>query len=947
MKIVSWNVNGLARCRRNGFLKFLNDAKPDVVCCQEIKGRCPLNVPGYLQFWNPAKRANYSGTLILTRRQPLSCRYGLGIEKFDAEGRIITLEYKDYYIVNVYVPNINPHSSPERPDFRIAWDQALREYVTRLPKPAVLCGDFNVAREYIDVYPENQKNTPEEPLFVSDEREGFEALLSAGFVDVFRAFYPHQEGAYTWWGPRPKSRQENKGSRLDYFLVSGELLGNVQSIKHHTTTVCSDHCPISLVMGAVTLRQESSEEDLAVRWRTIDWPKMEQELFRQQNRLALAAYQREWSAVSTLQDKLTASYAARVLAVRFVADTNSAPGIDGVKLTTDAQKMKMALSLTPRGYQPLPNRYIKAKDRGRELVLHIPAAKDKAMLALYASSLDPVAESTADKRSFFARKGRSAHDAFAYLYRDLTQEHPPEWIVRCDIAAFFDNVLHGWLIENIPMDKRVLKKFLRAGVIKSGELFETNRGISFASSLSPLLGNMLLDGLQSYIYENLTPKDAADYIDGCMTRFADDIVVTARTRARAEQIMQLVGDFLASRGLGFNQEKTRIAHIGEGFHFLSWHFQKKNGVLTVEPTDGSVKRMERELESLILDFKGSQRALIDRLNEKLGGWAAYHRNTDAYMIFRHIDAVVEALLIVKMCQKYSRWHRETVLKKFWIKVGGYHIFALPDDPTCRVVRLASLALVRHKPCKVSFNPYLDREYFAWLQYRRDEQKVNGKYKAIWQRQGGRCAFCGNPMLADQEVEVVEKVIGKGRHPQNLIYIHRQCAYDMVSEPDDALGDHIDLFDLLDGFTETSPAKKSPYLELREYFRLSNQSPLILTFAQIEKILGDDLPAEAYFYDAFWYEIMPGMVSPLWREEGYPFHALLPENADCCISDAWLSQGYEIKALHRSTQKVVFRRVLAGVSGVRIPKALTDKKLPDAIVYKLEKLLKQFVREHGL
>ena len=947
MKIVSWNVNGLARCRRNGFLKFLADAKPDVLCCQEIKGECPLNVPGYLLFWNPAKRSNYSGTLVLSRRQPLSCQYGLGIDKFDDEGRLITMEYKDYFIVNVYAPNLNTHSSPERLDFRMEWDKVLREFVTKLPKPVIMCGDFNVTREYIDIYPENQKNTPEEPLFQSEERASFETLLSAGYIDVFRAFYPQKEGAYTWWGPRPKSRQENKGSRLDYFLVSGELLAYVQSIKHHTTTLCSDHCPISIILGAITFQQETTDEDMAVRWRTIDWPKMENELFRKQNKLAFAAYNRDWENVKIMQDKLVASYAARVLAVRFVADTNSAAGIDGVKLTSDAQKMKMALSLTRRGYQPLPNRYEKVTERGKELTLHIPAARDKAMLVLYSFSLDPVAESTADKKSFFARKGRSAHDAYAYILRELNQENPPKLIVRADVAAFFDNAMHNWLIENIPMDKTVLRKFLRAGVVKDGELFETNKGISFASSLSPILGNMLLDGLQSHIYDSLYPMGGVDYSNGCMVRFADDIVVTARSVESAERIMQSVSDFLASRGLGFNQEKTYIAHISEGFTFLSWHFQEKKGILTVEPTDGSIKKIERELENLILNFKGTQRALIEKINDKLSGWAAYHRSTDAYMIFRHIDAVVEGLLVVKMCQKYSRWHRETVLRKFWIYVGGYHVFALPDDPTCRVVRLAPLAIVQHKPCKVSFNPYLDKDYFSQLQHRRDEQKANGKYKAVWQRQGGRCAFCGNPMLADQEVEVIEKVIGKGRRVQNLIYIHRQCAYDMFSDSDDAFGEHIDLFELLGDFVDTAPLRESPYLELREYFRLSDKSPLTLTFRQIEQILGDSLPAEAYFYDAFWYENMPGMTSPMWREEGYPFHAIIPDEIDYYISDSWTSQGYEIKALHRHDERVVFRRVVTGVSGVRIPKALTTRKLPDALVYKLEKLLKQFVREHGL
>ncbi len=148
----------------------------------------------------------------------------------------------------------------------------------------------------------------------------------------------------------------------------------------------------------------------------------------------------------------------------------------------------------------------------------------------------------------------------------------PKWIVRVDVAAFFDNIMHDWLIDNIPMDKTALRKFLKSGVVKNGELFETNRGISFASSLSPILGNMLLDGLQSYIYDSLYPMGRVDYPNGSMVRFADDIVVTARTKEDAECIMQIVSDFLASRGLGFNQQKTHIAHIREGFSFLSWHF---------------------------------------------------------------------------------------------------------------------------------------------------------------------------------------------------------------------------------------------------------------------------------------------------------------------------------------------------------------------------------------
>lgn len=192
MKIISWNVNGIIACRRKGFLRFLADTKPDVMCCQEVKTKCALNTPGYQQFWNLAVRSGYSGTLILAKQEPLSWSTGFGNSKFDEEGRLITLEYADYYIINVYVPSVHPHNSPDRPDFRLEWDEALREYIANLPKPVVLCGDFNVTHAYIDSYPENGKNEPDNPLFRSEVRDGFDKLLAAGVVDAFRVLNPNK-----------------------------------------------------------------------------------------------------------------------------------------------------------------------------------------------------------------------------------------------------------------------------------------------------------------------------------------------------------------------------------------------------------------------------------------------------------------------------------------------------------------------------------------------------------------------------------------------------------------------------------------------------------------------------------------------------------------------------------------------------------------------------------
>ena len=791
MKIVSWNVNGIVACRRKGFLQFLRDTQPDVMCCQEIKTRCVLRTPGYHQFWNPAKRPGYSGTLTLTKLLPLSCSLGMGIEKFDDEGRLITLEYKNFFVVNVYVPSIHTGSKPERPDFRLEWDNALREYVSKLKKPVVLAGDFNATRSYIDTYPENGKNEPEPPFFYSEVREGLERLLSTGLVDAFRVLYPRRTGAYTWWGPKNNDRAENRGSRLDYFLVSGEILSSVRSVKFHKDTHGSDHCPISMLFNPVTPKLEMSDRDMVAIWASINWDTLEEVLLSMQQDLAYAAYNREWDKVDRLQNELVRSWAARALAVRSTLDKSTFPGVDGVRWTTDAQKARAAVSLTSRGYRPLPYLHMELEENGKTRTNLLPAMRDKAMQILYSYALDPVAESTADRKSFFARRGRSALDAHAYLSRDLSGDNPPDYVVLIDVQSFYDTVVHDWLIKNIPMDKTMLRKFLKAGMVKEGEMFPTDKGMSMASSLSSILGNMILDGLQSYLYDHLYPSGGVDYRNGNLHRFADDMAITAYGYEQAEKIMAITSEFLAQRGLRVHPDKSCIANVNAGFDYIGRNYKRVDGVLTVTPADSSIWKIEHELEKLIMNFTGTQRALIEKINQKLKGWGSYHRVEDSYMEFRHIDAVVEGLLVKKMCEKYPSWHRQTVLNKFWTKDGMTYVFILPTDPSVRVVQLAQLPIVRHKPCRVKFNPYLDQDYHIYLKHRRDAQKSNGAYRAVWTRQSGRCAYCNQRMLADQEIELVEKNIGQGWKIKNLIYIHRRCSYQVCFSSNGAEGDPID------------------------------------------------------------------------------------------------------------------------------------------------------------
>ena len=947
MKIVSWNVNGLVACKRKGFLKFLKDSNADIVCLQEVKGQCPLSTPGYIQFWNPAKRDNYSGTLTLARELPLSVQTELGNEDCDGEGRLITLEYVGFYVVNVYVPSVSTYSSLERLNYRLAWEQALRDYLATLQKPVILCGDLNVAYQPIDIYPENQKNTTIPPVFASEAREGFHKLLELGYEDAFRKKYPKLEGAYTWWSPKNRNRQYNRGVRLDYFLVSKEIGKGIRAVEHHTDTVASDHCPISLVIAPPAVKRSIEDENLAIMWRTIDWPKMEEELFQLQQRLALAAYTRDWTEVRELQGELFESFAAKVLAVRAVVNAKSEIGVDGVRWKTDAQKMRAAMSLTTRGYQPMPYRYLVIEDGEKKRVIHVPTWRDKAMMKLYAYALEPVAESLADKKTFSGRKGRSILDLHAYLCSALNGPYAPRFVLIVDIRAYYENIIHRQLLERIPMDTSLLRKFLKAGVVWQGEFFTTEKGISLGSPLSPILANMLLDGLQSYIYDRLYPKGKVDYLDGDAFRYADDILITCRSKDRAEQILGIVTEFLSVRGLGVNHEKTHIANAIYGFDFLSRHYCRRMTYVLVEPSAASVAKCERGLEDLILHFNGTRRELIEKINDKLTGWASYHRIEDSYMAFRRMDATVEGLLLKRLHDRHPHWSEPAVLRNYFIKDGDRHVFYLPEDPSVRVTQLAPLPIRRHKPCKLGFNPYLDPEYYEWLQHRRDVQKASGKYRAVWNRQEGKCAYCGLPILADEEVDVVEHTIGRGRGVHNLIYIHRQCAYDVFSDMDDDVGAPLDLCELLSDLLEDRQTKRSPYQRLTEHFRLCEDSPHMLTFHEIESILGHKLDWEAYFYESFWYEEIPGGDSLMWENEDYPFDMFCLTTPDFCISESWLTQGFIIRNLHLSERYIVFQKTAQRVSGLKIPDVLLNQKLPNKAVELAEEFFAYLIREFGL
>ena len=249
MKLISWNVNGLRACITKGFYDFFQQEDADIFCLGETKmqpEQAVIETPGYHQYWNSAVKKGYSGVAIFTKKEPLSVRYGLGIEEHDQEGRVITLEFEDFFLVNVYTPNSK--DGLLRLDYRMVWEDAFRAHLNKLDesKPVVVCGDMNVAHQEIDL--KNPKTKHKNPGFTDEERAKMTELLASGFIDSFRTLYPDKTDAYSWWSYRARAREKNVGWRIDYFLTSARMKEQIEDAVIYADILGSDHCPVGLIL---------------------------------------------------------------------------------------------------------------------------------------------------------------------------------------------------------------------------------------------------------------------------------------------------------------------------------------------------------------------------------------------------------------------------------------------------------------------------------------------------------------------------------------------------------------------------------------------------------------------------------------------------------------------------------------------------------------------------
>lgn len=949
MKIVSWNVNGLISWIDSQSYAPIEEIEPDVICIQETRTKRRLTAfSGYCHYWNPCERDGYHGTLTATKTEPLDVIYGLGDDELDTEGRVLTVECPTIYVVNCYAPRAE---SLARHEFRLRWDEALQKFVRKLMekgKAIVLCGDFNVIRLEIDVYPENEREHYALQGITSDERSNVEKLLELGFVDAYRRLYPTERDAYTWWSNRKHKREENRGWRLDYFFVSSQAADSLRRVEHLVDVMGSDHAPILLDLDVLF-----TDDALADEWIHTNWIQAEIRLDQYQARLSRAVFAKNWERIQHLQDTIVNDPLIKRLAVRHVSQNTNTAGIDNVRWMTAADKMKAAKRLNKKPYHASPLRQIVIVDKGtgKERRIGIPTMYDRAMHTLYSYALAPVMEATSEGRSYGFRKNRSTMDVHENIKDILTVTMTPEFIVRADIKAFYSNIQHKWLLQHIPMDKYILKEFLDAGHVFCGELRPSDgHGISEGSSISPLLANIILNGMQKHVYVALgvwRKNGDMDYANGRMIRYVDDVLFTVRTENHAKKLVSALDEFLKARGLALSPEKTYIIPTGTKFTFLSRTYWKEKGILHSCPSDEAVSRFISELSDTVeRSGNKSQRELIRVLNRKLKGWAIYHRITDATDAFRRIDTALQGILLKNALNKHPKMQQKKVIAKYWYKnAQGKYIYALPNEKGAYLISLANIPLIHYHPILNRMNPYTDLGYFEARSHEKAIQHITAHYRPIWDRQGGKCYYCNRPILPDQKKALVEMDIRRPMSMENAAYIHERCQNNEM-EYIGYMGNPYDLHDmdvlrLLEEVSRIQDHRKHykiaylrekwkigdtkwTHILLKRYFGISIKERITLTFKQIEEIEGRKLhPASKT--EAFWSE----------KKKTYK-----------SIADTWKSEGYELERLDLKHEKITVRRV-APQSLLQIPEELTKQKLPEDALFELEAHFKYIIEKYGL
>lgn len=519
-------------------------------------------------------------------------------------------------------------------------------------------------------------------------------------------------------------------------------------------------------------------------WHKIKWRKVYRNVRRLQVRIVKAWREGKPRLARALQYILTRSFGGRALAVRRVTENKGkrTPGIDGELWQTPEQKSRGIRRLRMKGYRAIPLRRVYIpKSNGKKRPLGIPTMIDRAMQALWKLAVEPIAETTGDPNSYGFRLCRSTADAIGQSFICLGRKGSAAWILEGDIKGCYDHLSHEWLLENVPMDKKVLNQWLKAGYLENGLLHPTEEGTPQGGILSPILANLALDGLESKL-KNAFPQSAQVHFD----RYADDFITTGATKELLEdQVKPLIKEHIRERGLELSEEKTRITHISEGFDFLGQNVRKYNGKLLIKPAEENVRKFLQNVREMIKRNPCTHpQLLIWKLNPVIRGWANFHRHVVSKDIFGQVD-----FEITRSLWKWAR-RRHSNKSKGWIKQRYFYVseqgrdwcfFGRRNGKKATLTKASDVRIKRHIKIKGKANPY-DPEWETYFESRMDRKvaetlKERGRVFRLWQEQNGICPVC-RQKLTDQtdghKHHIQWKVHGGNDTNDNLVLLHPNC-----------------------------------------------------------------------------------------------------------------------------------------------------------------------------
>jgi RNA-directed DNA polymerase len=541
-------------------------------------------------------------------------------------------------------------------------------------------------------------------------------------------------------------------------------------------------------MGAATRARAPS----GMAWDGINWADVQRQVRRLQSRMVKAVQAGCHNRVKALQWLLTHSFSGRALAVKRVTENKgrNTPGVDKATWKTPAAKANAIASLKRRGYSPLPlRRVFILKKSGKTRPLGIPVMKCRAMQALHLLALEPIAETTADLNSYGFRPQRSTADAGAQCFISLAKKASAEWVLEADIQGCFDKISHDWMIANLPTDKVILRKWLKAGYVYQNELFPTDAGTPQGGIISPAAANMTLDGLEARLAEKF-PRARQRGLKLNMVRYADDFIITGHSKELLDhEVWPAVAEFLAERGLVLSPEKTRITHIKEGFDFLGWNIRKYNGKLLMKPSKANVKVNLDKIREIIKANKTAKEAsLIRLLNPVLRGWANYHSHVVAKKTFDRIGHEVWSMLWRWAARRHpnkgARWIKAKYFKTKGLRDWVFAATEKQEDGTTSEVTLLKVSdtpIKRHIKIKAGANPH-DPQWARYFESRWGQKMLNSargrrKLYRIWLRQDGMCSNCLQPITMDTRWDVthiVKQADGGTDAASNLQVHHLNC-----------------------------------------------------------------------------------------------------------------------------------------------------------------------------